>query len=93
MSDIEIARAATAQPICDIADKIGMDRAMTERLFQSDADVDDIETRDRHGRERGVTGVPTFVVASQHVVVGAQPTELWLNVIDELSGQVAEPEE
>lgn len=79
--------------LLDIADKIGMDRAMTERLFQSDADVDDIETRDRHGRERGVTGVPTFVVASQHVVVGAQPTELWLNVIDELSGQVAEPEE
>lgn len=24
MSDIEIARAATAQPICDIADKVGI---------------------------------------------------------------------
>ena len=79
--------------LLDIADKIGMDRAMTERLFQSDADVEDIEKRDRHGRERGVTGVPTFVVASQHVVVGAQPTELWMNVIDELSGQDAEPGE
>ena len=60
---------------------------MTERLLNSDADVEDIRARDAHTRERGVTGVPTFVVANQHVVPGAQPTELWLQVIDELIGQ------
>jgi predicted DsbA family dithiol-disulfide isomerase len=30
--------------------------------------------------------VPTFVVAGQHAVPGAQPTELWTKVIDELVG-------
>jgi predicted DsbA family dithiol-disulfide isomerase len=29
--------------------------------------------------------VPTFIVAGQHAVPGAQPTELWLKVIDELT--------
>jgi predicted DsbA family dithiol-disulfide isomerase len=61
---------------------------MTERLLASDADADDIRTRDAHARQRGVTGVPTFVIANQHVVVGAQPTDLWLQVIDELTGQL-----
>jgi predicted DsbA family dithiol-disulfide isomerase len=75
--------------LADIAARIGLDRAMTERLLASDADADDIRARDAHARERGVTGVPTFVIANQHVVVGAQPTDLWLQVVDELSAQIA----
>ena len=70
--------------LLDIAEGAGLDRAMTERLFESDADLDDIRARDKHARNRGVTGVPTFVVANQHVVPGAQAPELWLRVIDEL---------
>ncbi|NNE81583.1 MAG: DsbA family oxidoreductase [Silicimonas sp.] len=73
--------------LLDIAQGIGLDRAMTERLFETDADLDDIRARDAHARERGVTGVPTFIIAQQHAVPGAQPTELWLNVIDELAAQ------
>jgi predicted DsbA family dithiol-disulfide isomerase len=75
--------------LADIAARIGLDRAMTERLLASDADAEDIRARDAHARERGVTGVPTFVIANQHVVVGAQPTDLWLQVIDELAAQIA----
>ena len=67
-----------------------MDRAMTERLFASDADTDDIRARDAHARERGVTGVPTFVLANQHVLPGAQPPELWAQVISEIAEQVAD---
>ncbi|WP_299813645.1 DsbA family oxidoreductase [uncultured Jannaschia sp.] len=62
----------------------GLDADMTARLFASDADREDIRTRDTHARERGVTGVPTFVIGEQHVVPGAQPPELWAQVIDEL---------
>ena len=68
-----------------IADGIGMDRAMTERLFESDADLKDIRDRDAHARARGVSGVPTFVIANTHVVPGAQPPELWARVLDELA--------
>jgi len=74
--------------LLDIADSIGLDRAMTERLLASEADADDIRARDAHARQRGVTGVPTFVIANQHVVVGAQSPDLWLQVIDELAEQL-----
>ncbi|MEO1153468.1 MAG: DsbA family oxidoreductase [Pseudomonadota bacterium] len=71
--------------LLDIAEKAGLDRGMTDRLLSSDADADDIRARGHGCRERGVTGVPTFVVANQHVVPGAQPPELWAQVIDELA--------
>jgi predicted DsbA family dithiol-disulfide isomerase len=82
----DIGDAAT---LADIAGAIGLDRAMTERLLASEADAKDVRARDAHARDRGVNGVPTFVIANQHVVVGAQPTELWLQVVDELSAQIA----
>lgn len=70
--------------LLEIAEAAGMDRAMAERLLSADADVASVRERDAHARERGVSGVPTFVVANQHVVPGAQPPELWTQVIDEL---------
>ena len=40
-----------------------------------------IETK----RVGGVTSVPTFLVAGQYVVSGAQPPDLWAKVIAELT--------
>ncbi len=71
--------------LIDIAGAIGLDQAMIRRLLSGGADAEDIRARDAHARARGVSGVPTFVVANRHVVPGAQPPELWANVIEELS--------
>lgn len=76
--------------LLDIAEAAEMDRAMVARLFATDQDVDDIRARDANARERGVSGVPAFVVANQHVLPGAQQPELWGNVIKELNEQLAE---
>ncbi|MEC7761946.1 MAG: DsbA family oxidoreductase [Pseudomonadota bacterium] len=74
--------------LADIAEGAEMDREMILRLLESDADADDIRARDLDAREKGVNAVPTFVIANQHVVPGAQPTALWLKVIDEIAAQV-----
>lgn len=70
--------------LADIAEASGLDRGMIARLLHSDADAEDIRARDTHARNRGVTGVPTFVIANQHVLAGAQPPELWGQVIEEI---------
>ncbi len=75
--------------LADIAAGAGMDRDMILRLLGSDTDRDDIRARDQDAREKGLRSVPTFVVSGYHVVPGAQPTELWLKVIDEV--QTTEP--
>lgn len=70
--------------LADIAAQAGMDRAVTARLLDSDADADDIRARDQDARHKGVNAVPTFLIAQQYVVSGAQPPEVWGNVIREL---------
>ena len=70
-----------------IAGENGMDREATLRLLHSAADADDIQSRDRDARHKGVNAVPTFLIAQHYVVSGAQPTETWEKVIAELAGQ------
>lgn len=77
----DIGDAATLTAIAGAA---GMDEAVVARLLASDADRDDILARDQDARRKGVSAVPTFLVARQYVVQGAQPPEVWTNVIDEL---------
>ena len=70
--------------LADIAGQAGLDRAMIQRLLASDADREGIRARDTHARARGVSGVPTFIIAERHAVQGAQPVRTWLKIIDEL---------
>jgi len=76
--------------LADIADALGMDAAIIRKLLMSDADREDIRSRDTQFRGMGISGVPTFIVAGQHAVPGAQSAELWVKVIDELAERAAE---
>jgi predicted DsbA family dithiol-disulfide isomerase len=70
--------------LCDIADSVEMDAPMVARLLASDADAEEIRTRDSEARKMGIQSVPTFIVAGQHAVPGAQPTALWVEVMGEI---------
>jgi len=71
--------------LADIADGIGMDAAVVQRLLASPSDREDIQARDAHSRQMGVTSVPTFIVGGRHAVPGAQPPDLWARVISDLT--------
>jgi len=73
------------ETLAGIAASCGLDGAMVRTLLAGDADVADIRARDAHARERGVSGVPTFVVANRYVLTGAQPGETWEKVIAEIT--------
>ncbi|MGY9045774.1 hypothetical protein P775_14730 [Puniceibacterium antarcticum] len=68
----------------DIADGIGLDASIILRLLGSKADILETRARDTAARDMGITSVPTFIVAGQHAVPGAQPTDLWIKVLTEL---------
>lgn len=74
------------ETLAAIAGEQGMDAEATLRLLSSDADAEDISARDADARAKGVTAVPTFLIAQHYVVSGAQPPELWGQVIKELAG-------
>jgi predicted DsbA family dithiol-disulfide isomerase len=73
--------------LAEIAGENGMDAAATLRLLHSEADADDIVARDADARAKGVNSVPTFLIAQQYVVTGAQPPDLWAKVIAELASK------
>ncbi|MEZ5779665.1 MAG: DsbA family oxidoreductase [Paracoccaceae bacterium] len=81
------------ETLADIAGEVGLDREMMHRLLDGDGDVEDIRARDTHARTRGVNAVPTFIIANAHVLQGAQPTETWGNVIEDLAARLAETPE
>lgn len=74
-----------AGELARIAAAAGMDADLVTRLLASDADRDEVAAREQHARNRGISSVPTFIVANQHAISGAQPAGLWQQVIDELA--------
>ena len=44
----------------------------------------DRKQRDAMIRERGLTGVPGFLIGRKYVLAGAQPPEVWTRLIDDL---------
>ncbi|WP_265501029.1 DsbA family oxidoreductase [Paracoccus beibuensis] len=68
-----------------VAAGAGMDGAVVARLLATDADREEVASREDHARQRGINSVPTFVVADTHAVSGAQPAALWQQVIDEIN--------
>lgn len=81
---------SNAEVLADIADLGGLDAALVSRLLTTDADIADIQARDAHSRKMGVNAVPTFIVAQQHAVPGAQPPEMWDRIIADINAQIAE---
>ncbi len=73
-----------ASVLVRIASAAGMDGDATRRLLESDADCENIRSRDAKSREAGITGVPAFIIDNHYVVNGAQPTEMWDRVIKEI---------
>lgn len=72
------------EELTDIAEEVGLDSTAIARLLATDADADDLLARDVDARKKGVTAVPTFLIAQQYVVSGAQPPDVWAQIIEEL---------
>ena len=69
-----------------LAGQAGLDTDLTARLLATDADTDLIIEADRMARARGISGVPFFIIDKSYAVSGAQPVQVWQDVIDELTG-------
>ena len=73
--------------LIDIAKSVEMNGDVVKRLLDSEEDLKLIQDRDKHSRKMGINSVPTFIIANQHAVPGAQPPELWAQVIADLAAQ------
>lgn len=79
--------------LVEIAAEAGLVADVVRKLLAGDSDAEDIQARDAHSRKMGVSSVPTFIIANQHVVPGAQQPELWTQVITDILQQLNAPQE
>lgn len=73
-----------------LADAAGMDGVDVARRLETDEDVGAVRAEDAQAREMGVTGVPCFIVGGKYVVNGAQPPEMWAQVLKDIRTKVAQ---
>lgn len=75
--------------LAQIAGKAGHDASQTLQRLQSTEDVDAIQNDDEQGRKLGIGGVPFFVLNGQQAISGAQPPQIWADVIQQVKTQLA----
>ena len=67
-----------------IADAAGLDPDKARHVLQSDAYADDVRQSTRAAQRVGATGVPAWVIDDRVLVPGAQPHEVFDQVLAEL---------
>lgn len=72
-----------------VAREAGMDGALVEELLASDADKDAVRREIAVAQQRGVTGVPCFILEGRHALMGAQPPQVIADAIRQLAAQKA----
>ncbi|MGO4351171.1 DsbA family oxidoreductase [Rhizobium sp. RAF36] len=76
--------------LLDIAEKAGLDRAVTASLLASDADRDLVVGEIEAAQKMGVNGVPFFIFDQQYAVSGAQTPDVIAGALRDIAKAKAE---
>ena len=70
-----------AASLLELAVDAGLDRAEVESVLQTDRFADAVASDIEAARRLGVNGVPFFVIDGRYGISGAQPAEMFLDVL------------
>ena len=70
------------ETLIQIGDSIGLESEKVSELLSADTYSQEVEQDELQAREIGINGVPFFIFNNQYAVSGAQPPEIFANVLD-----------
>jgi predicted DsbA family dithiol-disulfide isomerase len=73
--------------LLDLAEKSGLARQDASDLLGSDKGVDEIRQLEHLNHQRGISGVPFFIINNKYGVSGAQPAETLLQIFKEVGAE------
>ena len=76
--------------LVDAARETGMDHDIVRELLGTDADLELVRKEEEVAREMGISGVPSFIINTEYMLVGAQESALFLRMFDRLAVPQAE---
>ena len=75
--------------LADLAVAAGLDRERVESYLATEEGLAELEAELEHARRIGVRAVPTFVFEGEQAVEGAQPASTFLQVLEQIHGELA----
>jgi predicted DsbA family dithiol-disulfide isomerase len=78
--------------LLDVAREACMDVDLVAEVIATDADKEQVQKEIALAQQMGVQGVPTFVIASQYMIPGAQPAEVLADALVQISQSAAAEE-
>ena len=74
--------------LIDILANYGWSAEKTLAVINSDAATDEVKEEMNYYRQLGVTGVPFFIFNQKYAVSGAQPTEVFMEILEKVSKEM-----
>lgn len=75
--------------LVDLASAVGLDAARAEQVLAGDEFAADVRALERQWREAGINSVPAVVVDGRHLIVGAQPPEVFAQALQQIAARRA----
>lgn len=70
-----------------IAVQHGLDKNETEQFLNSDALAAEVKLEEQLNYQRGISGVPFYIINNKYGVSGAQPAEVFVNALTEIGSE------
>ncbi|HTH55235.1 MAG TPA: DsbA family oxidoreductase [Cyclobacteriaceae bacterium] len=75
------------QNLISIASEHGLDPEVTEQFLNSDSLAAEVRLEEQLNYQRGISGVPFYIINNKYGVSGAQPAEVFVNALTEIGGE------
>ena len=72
-----------------VATSVGLDATAANTFLNSDEGLKEVVAEEKLNVQRGISGVPFFIINNQYGVSGAQPSDVFANAFLEISGITA----
>lgn len=86
---VEGADISDRDVLIEVARETGTDTELVAELLDQDADREMVRQEGETARSSGITGVPCFIIDNKYVVMGAEPPETFLQLFDQVAGELA----
>jgi predicted DsbA family dithiol-disulfide isomerase len=67
--------------LVDIAQNAGLDRTQTAAFLGSDEGVEEVKKMEQVNYQRGISGVPFYIINNKYGVSGAQPSDVFYKIL------------
>jgi predicted DsbA family dithiol-disulfide isomerase len=74
--------------LVEVANAVGLDATRARQILACDEFAADVRTLERRWREAGINSVPAVVVDHRHLIVGAQPPDVFAQALRHIAGHL-----